>query len=179
MLRVKSCELFHHVFSLYITFSLLAFGLVVLVIFFWREKVLFYFVIFWGFSIDVRTYCLAHRLRNSLQIPSVTWLRVVDGRSFHKSLFLSLFAFVANPIKEPRERRPPSLPGFACLFVCCRHNDTYIYRRYSLPPVVQTLRVFICTLGLCFSSFRLSSRALYRGNFTALLWPFPDCTISP
>lgn len=146
---------------------MLAFGLVVLVIFFWREKVLFYFVIFWGFSIDVRTYCLAHRLRNSLQIPSVTWLRVVDGRSFHKSLFLSLFAEVLLlPIQlKSRERDDP--PLCLALLVCLFAVDTTtrIYTVDIVYPRSSKRFGFSSALWVCV--FLLSD--CLRARFTAAI----------
>lgn len=180
VLRVRACELFHHVFvSLYVTFSLAGLWSCL------KGKSFILFCSFWGvfyWCSHLFSYTVPGAQTPKLVADSQCDLAESRRRSQFSQKFipLSLRRGLLLPIQlKSRERRPPSLPGFACLFVCCRHNDTYIYRRYSLPPVVQTLRVFICTLGLCFSSFRLSSRALYRGNFTALLCPFPDCAISP
>jgi hypothetical protein len=183
VLRVRACELFHHVFvSLYVTFSLA--GL-------WSCLKGKSFILFCSFG-GVFYWC-SHLF--SYTVPGAQTPKLVAdsqcdlAESRRRSQFsqkfipLSLRRGLLLPIQlksRERETTPLSLPGFACLFVCCRHNDTYIYTVDIVYPRSSKRFGFSSALWVCvFLLFRLSSRALYRGNFTALLWPFPDCAISP
>ncbi len=165
MLRVRACELFHHVFvSLYVTFSLAGLWSCL------KGKSFILFCSFGGvfyWCSHLFSYTVPGAQTPELVADSQCDLAESRRRSQFSQKFIPLALssprfVVANPIKEPRERRPPSLPGFACLFVCCRHNDTYIYRRYSLPPSSKRFG-FSSALWVCvFLLFQLSSRALPR-----------------
>lgn len=111
-------------------FRWLAFGLV------WREKVLFYFVLFGGvfyWCSHLFSYTVPGAQTPKLVADSQCDLAESRRRSQFSQKFipLSLRRGLLLPIQlKSRERHDPlssSLPGFACLFVCCRHNDTYIY----------------------------------------------------